>query len=64
MATNARASKLSPGGEEAVFSWKLFAGWDFTVGHPEAAINKRSALLMSFRELLLEEREKTKQITG
>ncbi|CAG0915903.1 unnamed protein product [Notodromas monacha] len=64
MATNARASKLSAGGEEAVFSWKLFAGWDFTVGHPEAAINKRSALLMSFRELLLEEKEKTKQETG
>ncbi|CAG0882364.1 unnamed protein product [Darwinula stevensoni] len=64
MASNARMSKMSEKGEEAVFSWKLFTGWDFTIGHSEAAINKRSSLLLGFREALLEEQERLKATRG
>lgn len=58
MAKNSRLSKLSDKEDECTFTWKLFTGWDFMIGHPETAENRRSAITLGFKEALLEEKEK------
>lgn len=60
MAANSRLSKLSEKDEECAFSWKLFTGWDFTIGNHETAHNRVSSLTLGFKETLLEEAEKQK----
>lgn len=40
MAENSRTAKLSSKDDECVFSWKLFTGWDFMIGHSETAQNR------------------------
>ncbi|XP_068243127.1 transmembrane channel-like protein [Palaemon carinicauda] len=56
MAANSRMSKLSED-EEFTFTWRLLAGWDFTIGNLEAAQNKVAAINTGFREALLEAKE-------
>lgn len=46
---------------ESVFSWKLFSGWDFMIGHSETAANRIASVVMGFKEALLEEAEKQKE---
>ncbi|XP_037050808.1 uncharacterized protein LOC119084830 [Bradysia coprophila] len=60
MAENSRTSKLSSKDDECVFSWKLFTGWDFMIGHAETAHNRIASVVLGFKEALLEEAEKKK----
>lgn len=60
MAENSRNSKLSSKDDECVFSWKLFTGWDFMIGHAETAHNRIASVVVGFKEALLEEAEKKK----
>ncbi|XP_037079464.1 transmembrane channel-like protein 3 [Pollicipes pollicipes] len=61
MAENSRMSKMSSKEDDCTFTWKLFTGWDFMIGHAETALNKVAAINMGFRESLLEERERAKE---
>ncbi|XP_076358957.1 transmembrane channel-like protein 3 [Tachypleus tridentatus] len=61
MAENSRMSKLSEKDEECTFTWKLFTGWDYMIGHTETAFNKTASLIMSFKEAILEEKERKKE---
>ena len=49
-------SKLSDD-DVGVFSWKVLAGWDYTIGNLETAQNKVAAINMGFKEVLLEAKE-------
>jgi transmembrane channel-like protein len=60
MAHNSRNAKLGSKEDESVFSWKLFTGWDFMIGHSETAANRIASVVMGFKEALLEEAEKQK----
>ncbi|CAO1430429.1 unnamed protein product [Diamesa serratosioi] len=60
MAENSRMAKLGSKEDECVFSWKLFTGWDFMIGHSETAANRVASVVLGFKEALLEEAEKQK----
>lgn len=60
MAENSRMSKLSSKDDDCTFSWKIFTGWDFMIGHTETAQNRLSSVVLGFKEALLEESEKKK----
>ncbi|CAK1588444.1 unnamed protein product [Parnassius mnemosyne] len=62
MAENSRMSKLSEKEDECIFSWKLFTGWDFMIGNTETAHNRIASIILSFKEALLEEAEKKKDL--
>lgn len=61
MAKNSRMSKLSEKGDECIFSWKVFTGWDYMIGNAETAHIRIASIVMGFREALLEEAEKQKE---
>lgn len=61
MAKNSRMSKLSEKGDECIFSWKVFTGWDYMIGNAETAHIRIASIIMGFREALLEEAEKQKE---
>ncbi|XP_053687325.1 transmembrane channel-like protein [Sabethes cyaneus] len=60
MAKNSRMSKLSSKDDDYVFSWKLFTGWDYMIGHTETSQNRMASIILGFKEALLEEAEKKK----
>ncbi|CAD7002953.1 unnamed protein product [Ceratitis capitata] len=60
MAENSRNSKLSLKDDECTFTWKLFTGWDYMIGHAETAHNRIASVVVGFKEVLLEEAEKKK----
>lgn len=60
MADNSRNAKLVSKEDDCAFSWRLFSGWDFLIGHSETASNRTASVVMGFKESLLEEREKQK----
>ncbi|XP_060809817.1 transmembrane channel-like protein [Amyelois transitella] len=62
MAENSRMSKLSEKEDECIFSWKLFTGWDFMIGNAETAHNRIASVILGFKEALLEEAEKKKNL--
>ncbi|XP_028033498.1 uncharacterized protein LOC114245508 [Bombyx mandarina] len=62
MAENSRMSKLSEKEDECIFSWKLFTGWDFMIGNTETAHNRIASIILGFKEALLEEAEKKKDL--
>ncbi|XP_050515872.1 transmembrane channel-like protein isoform X2 [Diabrotica virgifera virgifera] len=60
MAENSRVSKLSEKDDECVFTWKVFTAWDYMIANAETAHNRVAAIVMGFKEALLEEAEKKK----
>ncbi|OQR73549.1 hypothetical protein BIW11_09658, partial [Tropilaelaps mercedesae] len=61
MADNNRQSKMTEKEDECTFAWKLYTGWDYMIGNAETAHNKVSSLIMSFKESILEEKERRKE---
>ena len=61
MAQNSKQSKLSEKGDECVFSWKVFASWDYGIANIETAHNKVASITMGFREALVEEMQNQKE---
>ena len=43
MAKNSRMAKLSDKEDECTFTWKLFSGWDYMIGHPETGFKALGA---------------------
>ncbi|VDN02456.1 unnamed protein product [Thelazia callipaeda] len=57
MAINARLSKTSgKRTDQYTFTWKLFNGWDYTVGNNETASNTTMAIIIKLRESIAESR--------
>ncbi|XP_060065749.1 transmembrane channel-like protein 3 [Ylistrum balloti] len=62
MASNSRLSRLSNKDEQYTFSWRLFCSWDFSIGNTETATTKTASVVTTFREAILEEKEKEKDM--
>uniref|UniRef100_A0A1I7SB96 TMC domain-containing protein n=1 Tax=Bursaphelenchus xylophilus TaxID=6326 RepID=A0A1I7SB96_BURXY len=62
MASNASMSKLAGSkAEQYIFNWKLFTGWDYTIGNSETATNTVMAVIIKLRESIAESRVQTKE---
>lgn len=50
MALNARMSKLAGSkAEQYIFNWKVFTGWDYSIGNVEIAGNTAMAAVIKLR---------------
>uniref|UniRef100_A0A0K0EZM8 Transmembrane channel-like protein 1 (inferred by orthology to a C. elegans protein) n=1 Tax=Strongyloides venezuelensis TaxID=75913 RepID=A0A0K0EZM8_STRVS len=62
MAANARLSKMAGSkSEQYIFNWKVFTGWDFTIGNSETASNSVMAIVIKLRESIAESKTRQKQ---
>uniref|UniRef100_A0A913HXW6 TMC domain-containing protein n=1 Tax=Strongyloides stercoralis TaxID=6248 RepID=A0A913HXW6_STRER len=62
VAANARLSKMAGSkSEQYIFNWKVFTGWDFSIGNSETASNSVMAVVIKLRESIAESKIQQKQ---
>jgi hypothetical protein len=62
MASNASNSKMAGSkAEQYIFNWKVFTGWDYSIGNPETASNNFMAVIIKLRESIAECRVQTRE---
>lgn len=50
MAANARMSKLTGSkAEQYIFNWRVFTGWDYSIGNADTASNTVMAVVIKLR---------------
>lgn len=65
MASNAKMSKMGGSkAEQYIFNWKVFTGWDYSIGNPETASNNVMAAVIKLREAAAESHVKNKEKIG
>lgn len=65
MASNAKMSKMGGSkAEQYVFNWKVFTGWDYSIGNSETASNNVMAAVIKLREAAAESHVKKKEKPG
>lgn len=62
MSQNAKLQRIGTKEDEYTFCWKLYTSWDFMIGNSETAHNKVASIVMGFKEVILEEKEKKKEV--
>lgn len=62
MASNSSNSKTAGSkAEQYIFNWKLFTGWDYSIGNAETASNNFMAVIIKLRESIAECRVQTRE---
>ena len=65
MASNAKMSKMGGSkAEQYIFNWKVFTGWDYSIGNSETASNNVMAAVIKLREAAAESHVKKKEKLG
>ena len=62
MSQNAKLQRIGTKEDEYTFCWKLYTSWDFMIGNSETAHNKVASIVMGFKEVIMEEKEKKKEV--